>query len=83
MVKTKIMIGIIVKTHEEKYEDYILDINQTDHSVGFHVFKNSDKNFSINFMAEKHEWEQIKSFIDKSLEDEIALDKEAEEEKIK
>lgn len=75
------MIGIILRINEKKYEDYILDINQTDHVVGFHVLKNGvdEKEFLLNFSVEKHEWEQIKSFIDKSLEDEIVLDKEYEE----
>ena len=73
------MIGIIVRNDEEKYKEYILDINQTDQTVGFHIFKNDDKDFFLNFMIDKDEWEQVKSFIDQSMKAEEESDKEREE----
>ena len=73
------MIGIIVRNDEEKYKEYILDINQTDQTVGFHIFKNDDKDFFLNFMIDKDEWEQVKSFIDQSMKAEEESDKEWEE----
>lgn len=66
------MIGIVVRTEYDN-ENYQLDINQTDESIGFQVLKNNDRKFQLDFIVEPEEWELIKDFIDESLRKEKAL----------
>lgn len=66
------MIGIVVRTDYDN-ENYQLDINQTDESIGFQVLKNNDPKFQLDFIVEPEEWELIKDFIDESLRKEKAL----------